>query len=357
MATEWYLMNTNYDTVSGYESEDFENFAPDAFNEALNSSLGSDIEVCNFDLSVRVKTRVIVQGNMQDTRLKTMQRSILAPIGTCKSGQYIFYKNRYWLIIGLVDDNRMYEKAIAIICNYLLTWKNGNGSIIQRWVNVSSASQYNNGETSNKFYFVRSDQIMILTPDDDECLLIKHKQRFIIDRRCSTYEKNFSDDITMDTSKKLITYELTRIDNVLFDYQDSGHSEFMAYQDEQHKEDGYYKIDGKGFWLCDIPSENINDKNTVLLSRIECDEPVIYCGIDQTVFYAKFFDSDGNTVSITPQWKIDCEFVDNLDVEYADNAISISVNNNKLINKSFELSLCSEGYEKTTIVVTIKAFI
>ncbi len=357
MAIEWYLMNTNYDTVSGYESEDFDNFAIDDFNEALDSSLGSDVEVCNYDLSIRIKARVIVQGNVQDTKLKTMQRSILAPIGTCKAGQYIFHKNRYWLVIGLVDDNGMYEKAVAIICNYLLTWKNENGSIIQRWVNASSASQYNNGETSNEFYFVRSDQLMILTPDDDECLLIKHKQRFIIDRRCSIYEKNFSDDVTIDTSKPLITYELTRMDNVLFDYQDSGHSEFMAYQDEQHKEDGYYKIDGKGFWLCDIPSENINNKSTILLSQIECDEPVIYYGIDPSIFYAKFFDSDGNVVSVLPQWKIDCEFEDSLDIEYIDNAISISVNNNKLINKSFELSLCADGYEKTTIVVTIKAFI
>lgn len=357
MATEWYLMNTNYDTVSGYESEDFENFVTDAFNEALASSLGIDVEICNYDLSERIKTRVIIQGKVQDTKLKSMQRSILAPIGTCKAGQYVFYKNHYWLIVGFVDNNGMYEKAVVILCNYLLTWKNDNGDIVQRWVNASSASQYNNGETSNEFYFVRSDQLMILTPDDDDCLLIKHKQRFIIDRRCSIYEKNFSDDVTIDTSKQLITYELTRMDNVIYDYQDSGHSEFMAYQDEQHKEDGYYKIDGKGYWLCDTPDENADDKTVVLSSQIECYEPVIYSGIDPSVFYAKFYDSDGNAANILPQWEINCEFEDSLDIEYVENSISISVDNNKLINKSFELSLCADGYEKTTIVVTIKAFI
>lgn len=37
------------------------------------------------------------------------------------------------------------------------------------------------------------------------------------------------------------------MDNVIYDYQDSGHSEFMAYQDEQHETDGYYVVDGKGF--------------------------------------------------------------------------------------------------------------
>ena len=36
MAQEWYLMNTNHDTVSGFETEDFENFAKDGFEEALH---------------------------------------------------------------------------------------------------------------------------------------------------------------------------------------------------------------------------------------------------------------------------------------------------------------------------------
>ena len=355
MAKEWYLMNTNSDTVSGFESDSFDNFATDAFGEALASSLGKDVEICNYDLSERTKARVIVQGNVQDTKLKSMQRMVLAPIGTCKAGQYVYYKERYWLIVGLVDDNGMYEKAVLVLCNHLLTWKNENGDIIQRWVNASSASQYNNGETSNKFYFVRSDQLMILTPYDDECLLIKHKQRFIIDRRCKIYEKNFGEDVTIDTSKQLITYELTRMDNVIYDYQDSGHSEFMAYQDEQHETDGYYVVDGKGYWLCDTP--NPDNKTAVLSCSIECDEPDVYCGLEPTVFYAKFYDSDGNATNTLPQWKINCDFEDSLNIEYVENSISISVDDDKLINKSFELSLCADGYDKTTLIVTIKAFI
>lgn len=355
MAKEWYLMDTNYDTVSGYESDSFDSFSTDAFSEVLFSSLGHDVEICNYNLLERKKVRVIIQGNVQDTKLKTMQRTVLASIGTFKAGQYIYYKNRYWLIVGLVDDNGIYEKAVLALCNYLLTWKNGNGDIVQRWVNITSASQYNNGETSNKFYFVRSDQLMILTPDDDECLLIKHKQRFIIDRRCEIYERNFAVDVTTDTSKQLITYELTRMDNVLYDYQDSGHSEFMAYQDEQHESDGYYVVDGKGYWLCDVP--NTNNKPTVLSCSIECDSPEIYSGLEPTVFYANFFDSDGNAAIILPQWEINCDFKDRLHIEYVENSISISVDNSELINKSFELSLCADGYKKAVLLVTIKAFI
>lgn len=355
MAVEWYLMNTNHDTVSGFESENVDNFAMDAFGEILTSYLGTDVEICNYDLSSRMKTRVIIQGNLQDTKLKTMQRMMLAPIGTCKAGQYVYYKNRYWLIVGLVDDNGMYEKAVMVLCNHLLTWKNEKGDIVQRWVNATNALQYNNGETSSKFYSVRSDQLMILTPDDDECLLIKHKQRFIIDRRCEIYQKHLGKDIISDTSKQLITYELTRMDNVIYNYQGSGHSEFMAFQDEQHKTDGYYVINGNGYWLCDAP--DTNDKTTVLSCSIECDETNIYCGLEPTTFYAKFYDSKGNITCVSPQWEINCDFKDDLYIEYLENSISISLDNKKLINKTFELSLYSNGYEKVAIPITIKAFI
>lgn len=345
MAKEWYLMNTNYDTISGFGSESFDCFATDAFQESLLSPIGNDVEICNFDLSKRVKTRAIIQGNTPDTKLKTMQRLVLVPIGTCKAGSYVYYKNRYWLIVGLVDNNGIYEKAVMVLCNYCLTWLNENSEIVQRWANITSASQYNHGETSTKFYFVKSDQLMILTPDDDECLSLKHRQRFIIDRRCDIYERNFDKNTTRDTSKPVITYELTRMDNVLYDYQDSGHHEFMVYQDEQHESDGYYVIDGKGYWLCEKPNDS--NKKEVLSSKIECDSPTVYIGLEPTVFYS----SNSN-----PKWYIDCDFIDDLDIEYIENAVSISTDNDKLINKSFKLSLDLVGYEKTTIVVTIKAF-
>lgn len=353
MAKEWYLMNTGNDTISGFESDDFNQFATDTFEESLFSSMGREVLVFSSDLSRYKKKRVIIQGNIQDTKLKAMQRTMLAPIGSCKAGQYVYYKSRYWLIVGLVDDNGIYEKAVLILCNHLLTWKNKNGDIIQRWVNVSSASQYNNGETSNKFYFVRSDQLMILTPDDPECLLIEHKHRFIIDKKCKIYEKEFSKNTTFDNSNSVVVYELTRMDNVIYDYQDSGHSEFMAYQCEQRENDGYCKINGNGYWLCDIPQDD--NKNIISSCDIECDEPIIYCGLEPSIFTARF--SSNNDETIVPNWEIKSEFVDKLNIEYIGNSISISVDDNKLINKSFELSLYADENTKTSIIVNIKAFL
>lgn len=62
-------------------------------------------------------------------------------------------------------------------------------------------------------------------------------------------------------------------------------------------------------------------------------------------------------VSLVSKYNGNCDFNDSLSIEYIENSISISADDDKLINKFFELSLCADGYEKTTIIVTIKAFI
>lgn len=360
MAEQWYLINSNHDTVSGFESEDFDYYSQDAFIEALESSLGRDIQIRNYDLSVLDSTRAIPIDSVTDTKLKSTTRQLLLPIGTCKAGQYIYYEDKYWLIVNHVDNNGIYEKAIIYLCNYLLCWQNEKGNIVQRWVSLTSASQYNNGETGDKTYVIRSDQLMVLTPDDDECILMPHNKRVIIDRRCEIYERNYLEEIKTGAKYNLMVYKLTRLDNVIYNYQGSGHSEFMATQDEQGENDGYFEIGEKGYWLCDIDNETmapIEPAPSENYCRIICDEPVIYSGLEPTIFTAKFYDSDGNENYNVPQWEINCEFADKLNIRYSNTAIIISVDNEKLINSSFELLLNAVGYAGCSQTVKIKEFI
>ena len=257
--------------------------------------------------------------------------------------------------MGLVDDNSFYEKAVATICNYLLSWRSANGELVQRWVNVASASQYNNGEALGKFLDVRTDQVMLLAPHDEESISIPQGHRFIIDAKCRMYERHFDPSVVVDTSRKVITYSLTRMDNVLFDYQDSGHCEFMVYQDEQHESDGYYVYDGKGYWLCDEVIKNTEEVRED--SWIECDEPVVYDGLEPTIFVAHFLDSNNNEIEVQPQWIVECEFANNLTIDYEGNMISISSNKKELVNKSFNLIMSADGYTQQELEVQIKAFL
>lgn len=354
MATEWYLLDSKNSLLTGTCCDNTD-FIEESFFDGLDSSLAEDIELYNYDLSVCRQVRAIVQNTVQDTKLKTQSRQILVPIGTCVAGMYFKYKGRFWLIVGMVDDNKMYEKAIVTWCNYLLTWLNEEGKVIQRWANVSSASQYNNGETYTDNYRTRTDQLMILTPDDDDSILLDSGKRFVIDQRCKIYERSFDHTVSVCTDKPITVYRLTRADSVLFDYQIGGFHEFMVYQDEQRDTDGYYVVDGVGYWLAEDPG--MNNKTAVLTGQIVCDSTEIYDGLDAGEFTAKFINFNGQEVDTLPIWKINCDFADELNVSYADKTILISVDNPKLVNKSFELFLSGEGYAPTTVTVTIKAFL
>lgn len=362
MATEWYLLKSPYAQLSGFESDAFEDFSEEGFFEALESSIAVNVEYCNPDLSICTPMRAIVQKNVQDTKLQTFNRHLLTPIGTCKAGNYIKYKNRFWLISGLVDDNGMYEKSVLQLCNWKLVWLNNNGEVIERWVSIQSASQYNNGQRANHFYTLRTDQLLICLPDDNESLLLDEGMRFIIDRRIDVYNEMINDDKAPYTNFKLITYQVTRNDTALYDYIDSGHNEVLVTQDEQNATDGYYVINNEGYWVCpemkhsSIDNINVDSvESDSATAKIIGDDDKLYIGLGASEFTAVFYNENGQIVEMTPQWNIDCDFSDKLEIDYINNTICISTNDSSLLNKSFELSL--QNGENCSITVKVVGLI
>ena len=171
--------------------------------------------------------------------------------------------------------------------------------------------------------------------------------RFVIDRRCKVYEKQIKEDTVKDTSFSLITYDVTRVDSVLYDYQNSGLFEFMVTQDEQHDSDGYYVIDGAGYWLCYEPEDSEEEIKPNVCAIIS-DGEIVYYDLEPSVFVAKFYDQDGNEVSgVTATY---------LDVTEIGNDIAIEANNRKLLGKSFTLTLSADGYEPVTTEFVVRAF-
>ena len=147
---------------------------------------------------------------------------------------------------------------------------------------------------------------------------------------------------------------MTGTRSVIDDYQDSGVYTFMANQDEQRNTDGYYAINGKGYWLCDpILNDSAAESKRC---EIVCDSYEVYDGIEAAEFIARFYDENGGQASVAPQWDINCEFKDELTIYEVDDAILISVDNPKLVNKSFELSLSGDGYGAVSVTVHIRAF-
>lgn len=346
---EWYLMKSPTMT-SGDESDLLRDFAEDSILELLATDVADDVEIYDPDMTFIKATRALIIDKTQETKLKSLRREIAVPVGTVKAGQYVKYKERFWIITGFVDNVVTHEKGVMNLCNYKLTWVDKQGKIVQRWANITSASQYNSGETGQQYYNVKTDQLMVVIPDDDDSLLIGTGERFIIDKRCKVYEKNLKDGEQFNIDNELNVYRLTRLDAVLYDYQDSGHSQFIASEDEQRPTDGYYVVDGVGYWLCESPKHM---DTPALDCEIESDLNCVYCGIEETVFTAKFYDADGGEATATPIWNIESDFKDELVIEFVENSVMISTESAQLVGKSFTLILSADGYKTTSIEVPI----
>jgi len=354
----WYLINSQ-SLTSGDESETYNAYKSDAINELLANDIAYTVNVYNYDLSVCDEVRAIVSNKTQDTDLKTLTRNMLFPIGTVIAGNYVEYEDKMWLVTGLVDNNGVYEKAIMSICNYLLTWVNGYGNIVQRWANISSASQYNNGETSQTYYEVRTDQLMIQIPDDDESLMIKTNQRFIIDKRINVFNKTIPQNINVATDFDLSVFRVSRLDSVLYDYQGSGYYQFMAYQDEKHDNDGFYRYGGVGYWICDGDTVDVNvqsiTKHIEILS--EDDKFIHYLTTYQSVYTAKYFNDNGVEVSGSCTWSlVNCSFSDKVTLtpNNTNSSVSILAKDKSLSGKKITLKASAVGYSDATKEITLR---
>lgn len=82
MAKEWYLM-TRPLFNSGFEKEEFENFAQDGFSELLESFISSDILIYETnDFNKFKTTKAIIQNVTTDSDYNTFIRQISVPINT-----------------------------------------------------------------------------------------------------------------------------------------------------------------------------------------------------------------------------------------------------------------------------------
>ena len=239
----WYLLTpeTRPNLIGGFENDSFTDFKDDALYEAFETDLSSTVELYDSHLNKIKDIKCIVQNNLANTLLKSMERIILAPIGTLKAGMYILYENRYWLITGYPGNNKIYEKATMYLCQYKLKWQKEDGTIVEKWANFTSASKYDVGVFENKTITLASNNFTILIPEDDDGITLDEKRVFI-DRNINNMKKVF---------------KITRSDDVLylFGEEHGGILSFIADRAEFNKE-----TDRPDLGICDymeLPGENV----------------------------------------------------------------------------------------------------
>ena len=108
----WYLMGSLPVFNSGFEQEEFDDYATKGFSELLDSPISCTVQVYDDVLKTWSDMKCIIQNNSTDSENQTDIRQILSVIGTLEIGMYIKYKNNIWLVISFPDDNKIYDKAI-----------------------------------------------------------------------------------------------------------------------------------------------------------------------------------------------------------------------------------------------------
>ena len=289
---EWYLTNPRPNITSGYENDALSEYAQDNFTDVLETTFSDTALLFNYSLSESKEIKCVIQGNIANTQLKSMERTILVPIGTLHSGDYVFFEDEYWIVDGRPGNNKSYEKATLKECQYKLRWQKDDGTIIERWVYLTSSSKYDVGENGNNTIILTSNNYLITIPNDEDSMTLYGKRVFI--------------DLS-DVPEKV--FKITRNDDVLFAHGSHGGTlNLIADKTEFNKE-----TDNQELRLCDYidsstptpPSEPTTPDETEDLSAkitFKGSQELIIGGSYKTIT-GSFVDKDGNTTSDIGEWK------------------------------------------------------
>ena len=289
---EWYLNCPSPNITSGYENDALSEYAQDNFTDVLETTFSDTALLFNYSLSESKEIKCVIQGNIANTQLKSMERTILVPIGTLHSGDYIFFEDEYWIVDGRPGNNKSYEKATLKECQYKLRWQKDDGTIIERWVYLTSSSKYDVGENGNNTIVLTSNNYLITIPNDEDSMTLDGKRVFI--------------DLS-DVPEKV--FKITRNDDVLFAHGSHGGTlNLIADKVELNKEK-----DNQELRLCDYinstptpPSEPTTPDETEDLSAKITFKGAqeLKIGGNYKTLTGSFVDKNGNTTSDIGVWDV-----------------------------------------------------
>ena len=340
---EWYLTNPKPNITSGYENDALSDYAQDNFTDVLETKFSDTALLFNYSLSESKEIKCVIQGNIANTQLKSMERTILVPIGTLHSGDYVFFEDEYWIVDGRPGNNKSYEKATLKECQYKLRWQKDDGTIVERWVYLTSSSKYDVGENGNNTIVLTSNNYLITIPNDEDSMTLDGKRVFI--------------DLS-DVPEKV--FKITRNDDVLFAHGSHGGTlNLIADKTEFNKE-----TDNQELRLCDYidstpptpPSEPSTPNETEDLSATISGNTNLKVGFSRT-YTVNFTDESGNEVDwndVGFSWNVISDFDSGLiEQTISGNIIKLSVDDENLIGGSFILSVVMDTVTLAQIEVTI----
>lgn len=313
MSTDWYLINSPHYTEDT-ETNDFEFNANLGVEDFLTDTpLSSKIFLCkgkfnNDDKSFEFEyeTEGILQGVSPETQTKGWQRQLLTRLRTISDYKYVkIYDEDYkrwniWLIMTMPSNNKVYEKVVLYLCNYIAKWQDDNGNIIYQPFHVENASQYNTGEEGDKILTLGYNQLLVYTSLDNNTVYLDRTKRMFIDYN----------------NVNPLPYRITRIDTVSESYGESRVICLVFTEDVYNP-----KTDSIENWLCDYIKSNSSTPIEITYTG----NPIIRVGGSAKTFTA-------NTTE-TVTWELITTDMQNKYITMAvtDNKCKIKCSNNELL--------------------------
>ncbi len=224
---EWYLIKPQPTMLDGLETDAWNNWVIDGFDELLTETpLGDTVKFCRgqFDgetgeFEEEYETQAIIENRDIDAYTQGWKRQILTRISD-NLAEYKYVKTtdtlgniQIYLIMTMPETNKIYTKAVLHECNYTLKWQNENGEIYYYPSYTADATQYNTGVERNGNYVETGYiQLMSWISLDDISKELQRDKRMFID-----YSVNHPDTyVITSTSKVPYSYNEMRIMRITF---------------------------------------------------------------------------------------------------------------------------------------------
>ena len=230
----FYLMNAS--TTGGFENEEFDNWHQAFENDTLNSFMAQVVENYGDRMTNEPKSdKAVIQAVTEDSYNKMSIRQILCRQGFVQCGDLLKVGERWWIVVSLVDNNGVYEKAIMYYCNVMLNWTSPiTLQTVTYPVYVHNATQYNSGERARDYMVIVSSQRVIYFPCNEETVVLDNDYRFLIDKN----------------KREPSTWKIAQVDTENDAWDGRGIVRVMAVEDEHgNTDDDEHMLADNNKWL------------------------------------------------------------------------------------------------------------
>lgn len=315
--------------------EDDASFALGMYMWELGRNSYDDVE----PIKIRMYKRMFSAANGATVKFQTLNDSPII-VGDIV---YDSESDEYFICTESFNVSDVYWQGKFTLCNWILKWQDKEGNILEYPCHDMNTTQYNSGEQSNKQFTIGSSQHMLTLPCDKNTVVLKTPQRFFLDRdydNPTTFIVTQNDTTSYNYGKKglvkvtvtecAIDYDEDRIDLGVCDYKDK-----------------------------DDLTNDTGEDELVFKSVISYDTTVVKSGGSPQMFKAKFFDENGDEVNgVIPIWRFICPFQEALDIEYGDDSVTISIDDDRFVDEDFKLVLSDDrGQYVSSLIITVESLL